>query len=235
MFWLPPGGQDNEVWADTWVILAELESADAAPVLALLQDADVGAYIAGPSGRRGATTAGVQLYVDREQHNRAVDVVMQFLRGKDQPAVPVKASKPAPEGAPQGQAAVRPHSADHGPGRGRRCVDRAGSPSGLLPRPVHVPDRAPGSAPRADVRCANPAATVTPGRTSTRRIPPWGYGRGRWLHGAPTAPRMHPASAAAAPDPNATMVACPSAPFCSTSPAPCFASRRTTAGSPAWN
>ena len=52
MFWLPPGGQDNDVWADTWVILAELESADAAPILALLQDADVGAYIAGPSGRR---------------------------------------------------------------------------------------------------------------------------------------------------------------------------------------
>ncbi|SBS75772.1 conserved hypothetical protein [uncultured Mycobacterium sp.] len=101
MFWLPPGGQDNEVWADTWVILAELESADAATVLALLQDADVGAYIASPSGRRGATTAGVQLYVDREQHNRAVDVVMQFLRGKDQPAVPVKASKPTPKMRPK--------------------------------------------------------------------------------------------------------------------------------------
>jgi hypothetical protein len=101
MFWLPPGGQDNDVWADTWVILAELESADAAPVLALLQDADVGAYIAAPSGLKGAASRGVQLYVDREQHNRATDVVMQFLRGKDQPAVPVKASKPTPQVRPK--------------------------------------------------------------------------------------------------------------------------------------
>ena len=43
----------------------------------------------------------MQLYVDREQHNRAVDVVMQFLRGKDQPAVPVTASKPAPKTRPK--------------------------------------------------------------------------------------------------------------------------------------
>lgn len=88
MFWLPPGGRDNEVWADTWVILADLEPADAEPVLAALRDADVGAYIASPSGRRGATNAGVQLYVDREQHNRATDVVMQFLRGKSHPVAP---------------------------------------------------------------------------------------------------------------------------------------------------
>jgi hypothetical protein len=101
MFWLPPGGQDNDVWADTWVILAELESAHAAPVLALLHDADVGAYIAGPSGRNGAANRGVQLYVDREQHNRATDVVMKFLRGRDQPAVPVKSAKPAPKKPPK--------------------------------------------------------------------------------------------------------------------------------------
>jgi hypothetical protein len=87
MFWLPPGGQDNEVWADTWVILADLEPADAEPILAALRDADVGAYVATPSGRRGAPAAGVQLYVDREQHNRATDVVMAFLRGKNRPEV----------------------------------------------------------------------------------------------------------------------------------------------------
>lgn len=90
MFWLPPGGRDNEVWADTWVILADLEAADAEPVLAALRDADVGAYVASPSGRNGAPTTGVQLYVDREQHNRATDVVMQFLRGKDHPVAPKK-------------------------------------------------------------------------------------------------------------------------------------------------
>jgi hypothetical protein len=90
MFWLPPGGQDNEVWADTWVILAELESAYAAPVLALLHDADVGAYIARPSGLRGAASRSVHLYVDREQHNKAVDVLMLFLRGRDRPPAPVK-------------------------------------------------------------------------------------------------------------------------------------------------
>ncbi|BBY63152.1 hypothetical protein [Mycolicibacterium helvum] len=101
MFWLPPGGQDNDVWADTWVILAELESAHAAPVLALLHDADVGAYIAGRSGLKGAADRGVALYVDREQHSRATDVVMQFLRGKDQPAVPVKSAKPAPKVHPK--------------------------------------------------------------------------------------------------------------------------------------
>ncbi|MCX2933431.1 hypothetical protein ORI20_24470 [Mycobacterium sp. CVI_P3] len=83
MFWLPPGGRDNEVWADTWVILAELDPADAEPILARLRDADVGAYVWTPSGRKGAPNTGVQLYVDREQHNKAVDVLMLFLRGRD--------------------------------------------------------------------------------------------------------------------------------------------------------
>ncbi|WP_210419648.1 hypothetical protein ACRDU6_07555 [Mycolicibacterium sp. ELW1] len=95
MFWLPPGGQDNDVWADTWVILADLESAHAAPVLALLHDADIGGYVARPSGLRGAATDGVQLYVDREQIHRATDVVMQFLRGKETPVMP-RAERVAP-------------------------------------------------------------------------------------------------------------------------------------------
>ncbi|WP_199190014.1 hypothetical protein [Mycobacterium sp. ENV421] len=95
MFWLPPGGQDNDVWADTWVILADLESADAAAVLALLRDADIGGYVARPSGLKGAPAPGVQLYVDREQIHRATDVVMQFLRGKEQPIMP-RAERIAP-------------------------------------------------------------------------------------------------------------------------------------------
>ncbi len=88
MFWLPPGGQDNDVWADTWVIIAELDAADARPVLDLLQDNDIGAYVAKPSGLRGAPSPGRQLYVDREQYTLATDVLMLFLRRKDQPAMP---------------------------------------------------------------------------------------------------------------------------------------------------
>ena len=88
MFWLPPGGLDNDVWADTWVIIAELEDADAQPVLDLLGDNDIGAYAAKPSGRRGAAASGKQLYVDREQYNKAIDVLMLFLRKKDQPPIP---------------------------------------------------------------------------------------------------------------------------------------------------
>ncbi|WP_179466199.1 hypothetical protein [Mycolicibacterium vinylchloridicum] len=96
MFWLPPGGQDNEVWADTWVILAELESAHAAPILALLRDADIGAYAATPSGLKGAQSQCKQLYVDREQINRATDLVMVFLRGKDEQVMP-RAERIAPK------------------------------------------------------------------------------------------------------------------------------------------
>ena len=95
MFWLPPGGVDNDVWADTWVILAELDPADVAPVLDLLRDSDIGGYAARP---RGLNTAGAgrQLYVDREQINRDTDVVMLFLRGKEQPVMP-RAERIAPK------------------------------------------------------------------------------------------------------------------------------------------
>lgn len=96
MFWLPPGGQDNDVWADTWVILADLESDDAAPVLAALHDADIGGYVARPSGLKGAAAHTRQLYVDREQIHRATDVVMLFLRGKEQPTMP-RAERIAPK------------------------------------------------------------------------------------------------------------------------------------------
>lgn len=83
MFWLPPGGRDNGVWADTWVILAELEPADVAPILARLHEADIAGYAAVPSGRRGVATPVKALYVDREQHHGATDVVMRYLRNKE--------------------------------------------------------------------------------------------------------------------------------------------------------
>lgn len=92
MYWLPPGGRDNGVWADTWVIMAELEAADSAAVLTLLAQADVGGYVATPGGRRTVTTTSRHLYVDREQHNHATDVLMLFLRGKDPSVATVTAS-----------------------------------------------------------------------------------------------------------------------------------------------
>jgi len=82
MFWLPPGGRDNGVWSDTWVIIAEIENAYSASVLTLLAEADIGGYIATPGGRKAGSTASKHLYVDREQHHRATDVLMLFLRGK---------------------------------------------------------------------------------------------------------------------------------------------------------
>ena len=86
MFWLPPGGRDNGVWATTWVMVAELDSADVAPLLTLLHDADIGAYAAKASGRAGRAHAPTNLYVDRDQLPQAADVVMTFLRAKGEPA-----------------------------------------------------------------------------------------------------------------------------------------------------
>jgi hypothetical protein len=85
MFWLPPGGRDNGVWADTWVIIAEVEPADAAPILDSLRDEDIGGYVADPSGRKATTNPGKRLYVDREQHSQATDVLMLYLRNKNRP------------------------------------------------------------------------------------------------------------------------------------------------------
>src|SRR4029450_7631907 len=41
-YWLPPGGRDNGVWADTWELIADLDSDDAATVLGLLAHAATG-------------------------------------------------------------------------------------------------------------------------------------------------------------------------------------------------
>lgn len=82
MFWLPPGGRYNGVWASTWVALAELAAADVAPLLKQLHDADVGGYAASSRGQRGRSDASATLYVDRDQLPKATDVVMGFLRGR---------------------------------------------------------------------------------------------------------------------------------------------------------
>jgi hypothetical protein len=75
MFWLPPGGRDNGVWASQWTLVAELDAADAPRVLSALAAADVGAYAAGAGASR-------RLYVDALQYNQALDAVMLFLRGR---------------------------------------------------------------------------------------------------------------------------------------------------------
>jgi len=75
MYWLPPGGHDNGVWATMWVVIAELETREVAPVLVRMADADIGAYAAKP-----AAGGGQRLYVDVMQYNQAADVLMVFLR-----------------------------------------------------------------------------------------------------------------------------------------------------------
>lgn len=81
-FWLPPGGQDNGVWADTWAVIAELDPRDVAPILALLHENDVAGYAARANG---SSNEGRQLYVDTQQYNRASDVLMVFLRERNRP------------------------------------------------------------------------------------------------------------------------------------------------------
>jgi hypothetical protein len=81
-FWLPPGGRDNGVWADTWVMLAELEADDTAPVLGLLAQAGVGGYAVATRGPRVRTSECHHLYVDTMRYRHAEDVLMVYLRGR---------------------------------------------------------------------------------------------------------------------------------------------------------
>ena len=83
-YWLPPGGRDNGVWADMWVLIAELESDDASEVLGLLADADVGGYAAIPGGTRARARGSVRhrLWVDAMQYGLAEDVLIRFMRGR---------------------------------------------------------------------------------------------------------------------------------------------------------
>jgi hypothetical protein len=81
-YWLPPGGRDNGVWADMWVAIADLESAEASAVLDLLAQADVGGYVAVPGGRRAKARGPVsaRVWVDAMQYGRAEDVLIRFMR-----------------------------------------------------------------------------------------------------------------------------------------------------------
>lgn len=79
MFWLPPGGSDNGVWATYWAELADLEVSDVDPVLALLADAGVGGYVATPGGQHFRRSPIHRLWVDSLQYHRAEDVLMAYL------------------------------------------------------------------------------------------------------------------------------------------------------------
>lgn len=81
MFWLPPGGTDNGVWASSWAELADLEPGDVGPVLALLADVDVGGYVATPGGHAHTPDRSVvhRLWVDSLRYHRAEDVLMNYL------------------------------------------------------------------------------------------------------------------------------------------------------------
>jgi hypothetical protein len=80
MFWLPPGGTDNGVWASAWAELADVEPEQVGPVLALLADAGVGGYLATPGGRVAQGRPVIhRLWVDSLQYHRAEDVLMNYL------------------------------------------------------------------------------------------------------------------------------------------------------------
>jgi hypothetical protein len=83
-YWLAPGGRDNGVWADMWVLIADLEPDDAGEVLDLLAKVDVGGYIAVRGGRRAAARGPVchSLWVDAMQYGIAEDVLMRFMRAR---------------------------------------------------------------------------------------------------------------------------------------------------------
>jgi hypothetical protein len=84
MFWLPPGGTDNGVWASAWAELADLEASDVGAVLGLLADADVGGYVATPGGHPPRPGQAVihRLWVDSLQYHRAEDVLMAYLHNR---------------------------------------------------------------------------------------------------------------------------------------------------------
>lgn len=82
MFWLPPGGVDNGVWASAWAELADLEPSDIAAVLHLLTEADVGGYIATPGGASRTGRVIHRLWVDSLQYHRAEDVLMSYLNAR---------------------------------------------------------------------------------------------------------------------------------------------------------
>lgn len=82
MYWLPPGGRDNGVWADTWVLIADLDSGDATTILDLLAKADIGGYVAVPGGRRARAKGPVRfsLWVDSMQYGPAENLLIRFMQ-----------------------------------------------------------------------------------------------------------------------------------------------------------
>ena len=83
MFWLPPGGVDNGVWASAWAELADLAPTDVAPVLHLLAQADVGGYIATPGGASRPHRRVIhRLWVDSLQYHRAEDGLMSYSNAR---------------------------------------------------------------------------------------------------------------------------------------------------------
>ena len=81
-YWLSPGGRDNGVWADIWVVIADLEPPDASEVLDLLAQADVGGYVAIPGGARARGPVRSRLWVDAMQYGVAADVLIRFMRAR---------------------------------------------------------------------------------------------------------------------------------------------------------
>lgn len=81
-YWLPPGGMDNGVWADTWELITDLDSGHVATVLGLLADVEVGGYAAIPGGRRARARGAVpySLWVDAMQYGLAEEIIIRFMR-----------------------------------------------------------------------------------------------------------------------------------------------------------
>jgi hypothetical protein len=81
MFWLPPGGTDNGVWASAWAELADLDADDVDAILGLLAQADVGGYVATPGGRayRRGQLVVHRLWVDSLRYHRAEDLLMAYF------------------------------------------------------------------------------------------------------------------------------------------------------------
>jgi hypothetical protein len=82
-YWLPPGGIDNGLDAETWAVLVDVDASDMAPVLAGLGQAGIAAYAA-PIGRPGRRAPGreFRIWVDTWPHARAEDVLRRILSAR---------------------------------------------------------------------------------------------------------------------------------------------------------
>jgi hypothetical protein len=94
-YWRP--GRDSGASADTWVILAELESGFVATVLDLPAEDDVGGQVAAPGGQ----TARANVSADTMRSQQAEEVLTLFLHGRGEPLrPPATTNSPSPT-APQ--------------------------------------------------------------------------------------------------------------------------------------